>query len=301
MPIINELIGNGNSVILGITSGTKDILISEFPQLRTVDLPEYNIKYSNWLPLWFKLCMDLPRIWNVMRKEHALADVLVKQHGIDLLISDNRYGLFSKNARSVVICHQLNLKTPFMSKIINKVHVYLLNRFNEVWVPDYKDRSRSLAGELSENVHELNCRYIGPLSRLSYDGQCESVDDLFILSGPEPLQHHLFLRCLKVCKKANGKKCLIVTSKAYTVNESDRAIVLFQPDKAKLQQLICGAKRVICRSGYSTLMDLHILGKKEIVCIPTPGQTEQEYLAAYWKRNYNALILREDQLETLTT
>ena len=40
---------------------------------------------------------------------------------------------------------------------------------------------------------------------------------------------------------------------------------------------------IFCRSGYSTIMDLSKLGKKAIL-IPTPGQTEQEYLAKHLKK-----------------
>ena len=50
--------------------------------------------------------------------------------------------------------------------------------------------------------------------------------------------------------------------------------------KTELQPLLERAALVICRSGYSTLMDLVALNKKAIV-IPTPGQTEQVYLAKH--------------------
>src|SRR5262249_40927925 len=45
-----------------------------------------------------------------------------------------------------------------------------------------------------------------------------------------------------------------------------------------LNEEIEKADWVISRSGYSTIMDLAKLEKKSIL-IPTPGQTEQEYLA----------------------
>jgi UDP-N-acetylglucosamine:LPS N-acetylglucosamine transferase len=49
-------------------------------------------------------------------------------------------------------------------------------------------------------------------------------------------------------------------------------------DAHELQPLLESASLVVCRSGYSSLMDL-VLMKKPAVLIPTPGQTEQEYLA----------------------
>src|SRR5690606_24671820 len=56
-----------------------------------------------------------------------------------------------------------------------------------------------------------------------------------------------------------------------------------QITKETLLPLIQKASIVVCRSGYSTLMDLVVLDKKAII-IPTPGQTEQEYLGNYLHR-----------------
>jgi predicted glycosyltransferase len=47
-----------------------------------------------------------------------------------------------------------------------------------------------------------------------------------------------------------------------------------------INELMCKSEVVIARSGYSTIMDLRKLNKKAIL-IPTPGQTEQEYLAGF--------------------
>jgi hypothetical protein len=51
-------------------------------------------------------------------------------------------------------------------------------------------------------------------------------------------------------------------------------------DDEQLLPLLQQAKKIIVRSGYSTIMDLSVLGllsKAEFH--PTPGQSEQEYLA----------------------
>ncbi|NCA79262.1 MAG: glycosyl transferase, partial [Sphingobacteriia bacterium] len=61
----------------------------------------------------------------------------------------------------------------------------------------------------------------------------------------------------------------------------------------ELQQLIVNAPTVICRSGYSTLMDLMTLGKKAVL-IPTPGQTEQEYLAENLKEKGFKILLQNE-------
>ena len=51
-------------------------------------------------------------------------------------------------------------------------------------------------------------------------------------------------------------------------------------DAAAIKAQLFGAKRIICRSGYSTMMDLDAIGVSAEIC-PTPGQSEQEYLAEH--------------------
>ncbi len=59
---------------------------------------------------------------------------------------------------------------------------------------------------------------------------------------------------------------------------------------SELNQLICAARLVICRPGYTTLMDMLKLRKKTVM-VPTPGQGEQEYLAARAFLNKLALTM----------
>jgi len=166
VPIIKALLENNNKVILGCTSLTEKILEQEFPQLEKIQLPEYAISYSSTMPIWFKLVSQYSRIKSIINQEHQLLKKLIRSKNIEVVISDNRYGLFSKDALSIIICHQINLIAPFLSKLANKIHVTLLKNFAEVWVPDFEDGSKKLAGELSRNKNDLKCKYLGPLSRL---------------------------------------------------------------------------------------------------------------------------------------
>ena len=69
------------------------------------------------------------------------------------------------------------------------------------------------------------------------------------------------------------------------------------PSKEVLKKLILSSQTIICRSGYSTLMDMHVLGKNELILIPTPGQTEQEYLADYWHKQFGTTTLLEKNIQ----
>jgi hypothetical protein len=114
VPVIKDLISRGNTVILGTTDLTEKIFKQEFPNLERVQLPKYNISYSSVLPLWLKLGTQYHKVLKVIKEEHALIEKYVQELKIDVIISDNRYGLHSAKVKSIIICHQLNLKTPFL-------------------------------------------------------------------------------------------------------------------------------------------------------------------------------------------
>jgi hypothetical protein len=64
-----------------------------------------------------KIISQIPRLWRVIGREHAWLDQLMKKHGFDLVISDNRYGLFHKDCRSVFISHQITVISGFGSLV----------------------------------------------------------------------------------------------------------------------------------------------------------------------------------------
>lgn len=299
VPIIHGL-KTHYRVILGVTPITQVIFNEEFPELEKINVPSYNINYSARLPLSLKLLSDWPRISSVIKKEHALLDKLIAEHSIDSVISDSRFGLHSKKVHSIFITHQLFLKAPFGNFIAqNKNKKFILN-FNEIWVPDYEDETKSLAGELSHGKHfHDKVSYIGPKGRLfSKDTIAIEYDYLFLLSGPQPQLSLLAKALLKKAQQYPRLKFALVAPENHSeIPPNVSSFVL--PERKKLVQLIQQSKTVICRSGYSTLMDLHLLDKKEMVLIPTPGQTEQEYLAEYWKKKFNIRIICQRDVPAL--
>ena len=63
-----------------------------------------------------------------------------------------------------------------------------------------------------------------------------------------------------------------------------------------MQEYILKSKLVVCRSGYSGIMDLAVLGKQAVL-VPTPSQTEQEYLAQYHSKNNQFIIQHQKTLD----
>jgi predicted glycosyltransferase len=296
VPIIHELKKN-NKVCIGVTESNAFLFDFYFPDLKKVILPSYSIRYSSVLSLWLKLLIQWPKIKRVIKREHLALQTIISEQQIDLVISDNRFGLYSEKVRSIFITHQLNLKTPFFSGIANKLNRNYIHRFNEVWVPDFEEVKSRLAGDLSnsEDIH-LPVKYIGPQSALTISTTQtpqNKFDYLILLSGVEPQRTIMENQCLAVFEKANGKVVLVRGTKYAKIISSENVVVKNFAFGDELKDLVVNAQTVICRSGYSTLMDLCLLNKKKMILIPTPGQTEQEYLANYWKTNFGATVFEQ--------
>ncbi|MCE3228632.1 MAG: glycosyl transferase family 28 [Bacteroidetes bacterium] len=299
VPIIHGLKTHYN-VLLGVTPITKSIFDQEFPELENIDVPSYNIRYSNILPLSVKLLSDWPRISGIIKAEHKLLDEIISKYKLDAVVSDNRFGLYSKKIHSIFITHQLFLKAPFANSIAqNQNKKYILN-FNEIWVPDYEDETKSLSGELSHGKHfHDKVSYVSPLSRLQRQKNLvPEADYLFLLSGPQPELSNFADILLKRAKEYPHLKFILV-SPEFHKPLSENVECFVSPPKQKLSELISKSKRIICRSGYSSLMDLHRLEKEDIILVPTPGQTEQEYLGKYWQEKFGAVCVAQNKLKKI--
>ncbi|PBQ31652.1 glycosyltransferase [Sphingobacteriaceae bacterium] len=302
VPIIRKLIKN-NKVIIGTTALTEKIFQLEFPHLQRIAMPAYNVRYSSVLPVWLKLLVSGPRIFRVIKKENELIQRLILEHKIDVVISDNRFGLFSKTTHSIFITHQVFLKTPFANSIAQSINKKYILNFNEVWIPDYEREAQSLGGELSHGKHfHATIKYIEPQSRLQKKNPAKiKYDYLILLSGPEP--QYSILKNLLLQKAEQQPELLFAFAMPVELaagqNIPSHIQVFFSKEKNILSDLINESATVICRSGYSTLMDLHLLDKKKLILIPTPGQTEQEYLADYWEKTFGARKCAQEKLRSL--
>ncbi len=184
---------------------------------------------------------------------------------------------------SVFITHQLNILIPNkpIQYLVKRMNNHYLTNFSEIWVPDYSDNP-SLCGILGHGSLFNNVKYIGLLSRLeSYQIQTDnSYDIVAVLSGPEP-QRSVFEKILMRQLKLLPQKSLIIKGKPNEdiIVQKDGVVIESFADMDKLVRLLKGASMIISRSGYSSLMDYAKLGVGPLLLVPTPGQTEQEYLA----------------------
>jgi uncharacterized protein (TIGR00661 family) len=234
----------------------------------------------------WSMLKQLPKFLSTIKKEHAAIEQIVKSSRIDLIVSDNRYGCWSSAVPSVFITHQMNILLPpkfkWLEKIVRKLNVSQIKNFSTCWIPDYPD-GRNLSGKLmslGRNAHLINVKYIGALSRFAKEKAKETKYDVVcILSGPEP-QRTAFEKIATEQLVRSGLRYFIVrgvVSEHYKPQASFEGVNFLKA--SDLQSIIEQSEYVLSRSGYSTIMDLAALGKKAIF-VPTPGQTEQEYLAA---------------------
>ena len=286
VPIIKQQLTENNNVIIASDGESLSFLRKEFPNLEYEILPSYTINYpTNKNLIWHLLKMS-SRILKTIDKENKVLDTLVDKYNLDLIISDNRFGMYHKGVFSVYITHQTNIQAGKFSRIANKVHNYYMKRFNEVWIPDYsKETNLSLAGELSIYKGGLISKYIGPLSRFKKNDLNKTKGEiLVIISGPEP-QRTIFEEIINKQVETVKEEVVIVRGVVegeIKVSKNNNVTTYNYLLSDDIEQKINDSNLVISRSGYSTIMDLYTLGKKAFF-VPTPGQTEQEYLAKHLK------------------
>lgn len=288
--IINELLRQGAEVVIGADNRPYDLLHKEFPQLEFLRFPGYSVHYAETQSLTRAIIAQLPHILHGFTKEHIVLEALIDKYNIDAVISDNRFGAYSNKVPSVFVIHQLNIMVPSWLRwsrgIVRFVNRMKCNKYDEVWVPDFPG-DVNIAGELARpKILPNNTYYIGPLTRLQRLEAEKDIDVLVILSGPEPQRtifEEMILDQLKntsfVAVFARGKPeqntMMKVTPKITMINAVSGH---------EMSQLVASSRIIISRPGHSTVMDLSFVGAKAIL-IPTPQQTEQEYLAAELMKN----------------
>lgn len=280
VPIIHELLLRGYEVMIA-SSGTSGALLKrEFPQLQHFSLPGYNPLYPTGAGMVGKMGVQLPKFIDVIWQERKAVNRLVKEHHIEVIISDNRYGCYSASAKSIFITHQLNILMPaafkWMEGIVNAFNRKQIGKFDECWVPA---DNNELFPDLLKVTGNIKARYIGYLSRLNKMAEEPKYDILVIASGPSP-QREIFAELLYEQLNSLNKQALLVKggNGADNLKTTNNVTVVDLMATTELNKAVCESKLVVCRSGYSSVMDLMHL-QKNAVFIPTPGQTEQEYVA----------------------
>ncbi len=287
-PIIENLLSLNKNVFIACEKGfaSEKILQQSFPDCTYLHLDGYNIHYGkNKNSFNVAIAAQIPKILSSIKNENKILQKWIDEYKIQLVISDNRYGLYSHSIPCIFITHQLQIKLPFASleKTLQKINYKYINKFTECWVPDFEDTQHNIAGDLShpEKMPDVPVKYIGPLSRLKKIAQETVLYDLLILlSGPEPQRTILENKLLEIIPQRK-ERILLVRGLANTekqISGFNNAEIVNYLHADALSQKLAQSRFVLARSGYTTVMEMIDLQKK-CIYIPTPGQTEQEYLA----------------------
>jgi len=289
IPII-RLLSERHTVIIAAYSASFHLLKKEFPTLQLLYFPSFDIKYSKFRNQILKILLQAPQIIYHIVLEHKEVDKIIKKNKIDIVISDNRFGLWNKGVKTVYITHQLMIKLPqwlhFFEPLLHRIHRFFIDKYDYCWIPDLPD-NLNFSGDLSHRFSlKSNYRFVGLLSR--FEGIKQPVtpsyttDFLIILSGPEPQRTQLEGMLTREFKNTNFKT-VIILGKPHekSLQKSDKNILFISHlETNEFVKYIQSSCYIICRAGYTSIMDLAVLGRTAIL-IPTAGQTEQEYLAKY--------------------
>jgi hypothetical protein len=298
VPVIDRLLASGHRVILATGGSSLRFLRHRFPQVEYVDMPFYPIRYSGSGWFFAALLPQIPGILKSIRKNRKLVSSLVTQLGIDMIISDHRYGIAARGVSSVFITNQLWLKAPrglaWGEGLVYRLHLWLLKGFTEIWIPDFPGTPNISGIQTHPPGVPEKVKYIGPVSRFAgvvpeTPPDPPEARSLAILSGPEP-QRSILEEMLVGYFNQTGTDAVILRgipplnpSDAPPSGDSGCVRLIDHAPDSQILWYINHADRIICRPGNSTVTDLILLGKRAIL-VPTPGQTEQEYVSDHLEK-----------------
>lgn len=284
VPLVREIIAQGHEPILATDGRALDFLKTEFPQVTSIRLKGYHPVYPKDDGMVMTMASQTPKFLAAIAQEHSGLKKIIRAHSIDLVISDNRYGLWTTATPTVLITHQLFIRMPrsmkWMEPAVNALNHFFIKRFTHCWVPDV-EHDENISGELSHgSAVPSNVEFIGMLSRFSFTPAQKKYDLLVLLSGPEP-QRTILEEAIFHQIKETSLKTLIVRGKPEEHRKENLTEMIESVShlpSGQLAEALLQSEVVVCRAGYSSIMELASL-KKAAMLIPTPGQTEQEYLA----------------------
>jgi uncharacterized protein (TIGR00661 family) len=288
VPLAKRLQELNHNVYFGSGEEHLNFFRNEVPGASYIHFPGFRISYSRYLPQYLIILLKSPLLlWHSVL-EHMRLKRIIRDYSIDIVISDNRIGLWNSGIKTVYITHQLRIIFPFPFRFLEFIGIFItrsiIKRYTLCFIPDLAG-DLNVSGILSHKIRLTdNARYIGILSRLEgfssdytpIPGKCT-----VILSGPEP-QRSILKQKLSRILESQGKAAVILEGKPGITNESktkNNITYYNHLSSNETVRLIKESEIIITRSGYTTLMELVSLGCSALL-IPTPGQTEQEYLAA---------------------
>jgi len=309
IPLARKLGERGNNIFIAAGEEHLSLFRNELPGLTYISFPGFRPGYSRHLPSWLVMLCKIPALIYQIVREHSELKKIVRRNSIDIVVSDNRFGLWNKNTTTVYVTHMLRVPFPkpfrFAEIIGIAIHRAIINKYDLCFIPDLPGET-NLSGRLSHGLRlPPNAMYIGLLSRFkgttsAGTGSFGYPHNTIILSGPEP-QRGILKQKLENLLRAKEPANLFLCGKPGQKNEMTREgtfIYYNHLDSAMMSEALRSSDSIISRSGYTTIMELISLGCTALL-IPTPGQTEQEYLAGYLEEKGWFRSVSQKDIETI--
>ncbi len=294
LPVIQALLQQGYRVTVGSSGRALIFLRQELPEAHFLELPDYNLTYSEKGAQPAALLLRLPALMKKIRKEHHVLQQYQRRFPLHGVISDHRYGCYLPGLPSYLLIHQLRFIAPAPFRRLERVGVafnrFFGKRYGAVLVPDERNSPQSggiLTGRLTRVKESIPIYFTGILSSLPVETTAGApIDVLISISGPEPQRTILEKIVRRQLGEIPGRKVVLLGKPEETSPEHlpDGTVIYPHLSRHRMGELFNRSQLIVSRSGYSTVMELAELGKRALF-IPTPGQTEQEYLAWRYRKH----------------
>ena len=303
LPVIRKLIKENHELTIISNGRSLELLRNELGEnIKYIDIPDYPMLLSeNSRQFMAKSVIYWPTFIGGLHKGFSQLKKILEKQKYDRIISDARYDIYSRRIPSFFISHQIRIMNPLRIKMFENgselFNLFFFKRFCGILVPDYKEDS--LSGDLSHNLKKIDenkLHYVGVLSDFKKRTMKKDIDYLISISGPEPQRTMFEETLLSQIDDLTGKVVLTLgkTEQKDKFEKKDIETHSFL-SKEKREEYLNRAKLVVSRSGYSTILDLAVVGTKALMT-PTPGQIEQEYLSQYHNKMKTFYSVNPDDL-----
>ena len=290
IPLARKLRERNCNVFIGAGEKHLALFRAEMTDVTFIDFPGFSPGYSRVMPQYLSMLFKTPLLLYHIIREHKRLRRLIREYKIDIIISDNRFGLWNNDIISVYVTHMPRIPLPFPWKALERIgvslHRWIIKRYDYCMIPDLPG-DLNLSGKLSHDLKlPENVRYTGIISRFGIIGKVTEKSgyrhNTIVLSGPEPQRSILREKLLDVFRNKQVTTVILEGKPENITLERKKGNLVFYSHlaAAEMGEVLRTSDCIISRSGYTTIMDLVFLDCTGLL-IPTPGQTEQEYLAEY--------------------
>ena len=303
LPILRRLFKEGHELTIISHDRSLQLLKKELnDQVTYIDLPDYPILVSeNKEKFIAKSMVYWPLFIKRMESGLNYLKKIVERTTYDCIISDGRYDMYHKHIPSYFISHQIRILNPLNIGIFEtgseRFNEFFFRRFRDIIIPDYE--TDDFSGKLSHDFKRIDknrLHYVGVLSDFSKKKKKKDIDYFISISGPEPQRSILENKLRSQVNDLSGSVVMTLgKTEDQTQDFSDHIKIYDYLSKEQREDLLNRSNIVISRSGYSTILDLAVIGCKALM-IPTPGQIEQEYLAEYHMEKKTCHAVDQDNL-----